>query len=323
MSTASTFLRGFLLQQSQPTLLRPLSRPAMLAGTLFGAVAASALASSVVLARTGMQLAWNDLLPITALAFLLLGLAAFCHMRYEDKRLAHAAAVLGIATLALMTCGVLSNGGLRLRMPLSDPLLATIDASIGIHVGSIVRWSAEVPILIDGLAIVYNASHILLTLLICWLIVRKHFAKVWELLATVTLSMQFVALVSILMPAWGAMHHFSLLDLQGNGLPLGAGVYHGEAFRHFYEGSDPYLRLTDTSGVVTFPSFHTVLALLIAQALFRTPLQWASFVVCGVTIFSTIPIGGHYAVDLAGGAVIWLICATWARKLTVTSDPFQ
>lgn len=313
MNSASALLRasGPLAHGNAPKGRVP--RP--LALTLSGAMLGSVLAIALVFTRTGLALAWSDFLPFIGLAFAMLGLGAICHMRHEDKRLAHAAGVVGTASLALLTCGILSNAGLRLGMPLSDPLLASIDAAIGVNVGTLVRWFAQWPAAIDILAQFYNASHLLLAALICWSLFRGNFAKSWELLTTAALSMQVVAMVSILMPAWGAMRHFALLDLQGNGLPPGAGVYHGEAFRHFYEGTDPLFTLADMNGVVTFPSFHTVIALMIAQALAPGPLRFAGQGICAITIVSTIPIGGHYLVDLVGGAIIWLCCASLAKRL--------
>lgn len=316
MNTAPLSLHDFIRQDGGAEKPHARSRPVVLAVALLAFLALSALASAVVFALTGLQLAWSDFQPFIVLAVAMLGLSAFCYKRYDDKRLAHSAAVVGVATLALLACGVLSNGGLRLRMPLSDPLLAAIDASAGIHVDAIVRWSVGMPWLIDALGVIYNASHLILAALILWFIIRSHFAKVWELVATVAFSMQIVAFVSILMPAWGAMRHFDLYGLQGNGLPAGAGIYHSETFRSLYEGTDPLFTLDSMNGVVTFPSFHTVLALLIAQALWLTPLRWIATVLTGATIFSTIPIGGHYVIDLVGGAAIWLGSAMLANRLT-------
>jgi membrane-associated phospholipid phosphatase len=112
------------------------------------------------------------------------------------------------------------------------------------------------------------------------------------------------------------MRHFALEALQGRGLPAGAVVYQWPAFTHFYSGNDAVLRLSDMGGVVAFPSFHTVLALLVTQALAGT--RWrvpAMFWTAGI-ILSAIPMGGHYVVDLAAGFVIWLAAASIARRVT-------
>ena len=131
--------------------------------------------------------------------------------------------------------------------------------------------------------------------------------------------MQVVALVSIAAPAVGAMQHLGMLDLQGNGLPRGAGIYHLEAFAHFHAGSDPILRLSEMSGLVTFPSFHTVLALLATQALAETRWRWFAMAWTAGVVVSTIPIGGHYVTDLAAGFAIWAGCAWTARRFSTPS----
>jgi membrane-associated phospholipid phosphatase len=132
--------------------------------------------------------------------------------------------------------------------------------------------------------------------------------------------MQVVALVSIAAPAVGAMAHLGLLDLQGAGLPSGAGVYHLDAFARYHAGTDPVVRLSEMSGLVTFPSFHTVLALLATQALAETRWRWIGVAWTAVVIVSTIPIGGHYVTDLAAGFAIWAGCARLARRVSNPSS---
>ena len=112
------------------------------------------------------------------------------------------------------------------------------------------------------------------------------------------------------------MVHLDMVDLQGVGLPPGAGVYHLDAFARFHAGTDPDVRLSEMSGLVTFPSFHTVLALLAAQALAETRWRWLGAAWAVVVIVSTIPIGGHYVTDLIAGFAIWAACAWLAGKVS-------
>jgi membrane-associated phospholipid phosphatase len=67
------------------------------------------------------------------------------------------------------------------------------------------------------------------------------------------------------------------------------------------------LAIHDLEGVITFPSFHTIMALLVVQAwwwnrFLRLPVLGWNLAV----IFSTLPMGGHYFVDLIAGALLWL-----------------
>jgi membrane-associated phospholipid phosphatase len=276
-------------------------------------------AAAAVVGAAGLTVEAAGFARFAVLSAAMLALSLWCRRRHPDPRLGEAAAVVGAATLSLMLCGVIANAGLRLGAPLADARLAAIDAGFGVHVDRAVRAMVEWPWLIDGLAIVYNASGAAVVALITIALARNALCKAWELAATAVLAMQAVALLSIAAPAVGAMAHLGMRDLQGAGLPAGAGVYHLAAFAHFYGGGDPVLRLANLSGLVTFPSFHTVLALLATQALWDTRMRWAGVGWSAAVIVSTIPIGGHYVIDLAAGFAVWALCASLVRRAELSS----
>lgn len=254
-----------------------------------------------------------------ALAAAMLALSAWCRARLPDPRLAAAAQIVALATMSLMLCGIIANAGLRLGAPLADARLAAIDAALGLHVDRAVRAMAEWPLLIEMLAAIYNASGVVIVLLIALTLAGKMISKAWELTATSVFAMQTIALLSIAMPAHGAMAHFKMGALQGAGLPAGAGTYQLQAFAHFHAGDDPVLRLADLGGVVAFPSFHTVLALLATQALWDTRLRSIGVAWSAAVIVSTVPMGGHYVIDLVAGFAVWLCCAIIARRAGLSS----
>jgi hypothetical protein len=276
----------------------------------------SAVLAAIVVAAAGMRVEPAGFGRFILLALVMGALAYWCRTRGLDRRLGAAAAIVGAATLSLMICGVIANAGLRLGAPIADARLAAADAALGFDVGEIIREVAARPVLTEALSFLYNSSGLAVVGLIGWAMLRQSVAKGWELATTAFISMQLVALTSLSFPALGAMRHFALEGLQGRGLPVGAGVYQWPAFTHFYRGSDPMLRLSDMGGVVAFPSFHTVLALLIAQALAATRWRFAGVFWTAGIILSAIPMGGHYVVDLAAGFVIWLSAASIARRVT-------
>lgn len=282
-------------------------------------LACSALLAAVIFAQTGLRPEPLGFARYLILATAMAALAAWCVKRRMDQRMAAAAAVVAVATVSLMLCAIVSNAGLRLGAPLIDGGLATTDAALGLHVDRIVRSMAAHPWLIDGLAAVYNASGVAVAGMLLFALARLPIGKTWELLTTLVITMQAVAALSIAMPAAGAMKYLGMLDLQGGGLPAGAGVYHLAAFDHFRGGADTVLRVTELSGLVTFPSFHTVLGLLAAQALAETRLRWAGVAWASAVIVSTVPIGGHYVTDIAAGLTVWLLAAAVARRVSTPS----
>ncbi|WP_336986670.1 phosphatase PAP2 family protein [Altererythrobacter aquiaggeris] len=271
---------------------------------------------TTIVLQTGLviqisQFAW--FLQIAAALFLL---SVWCFARHDDFRLAHAAIITAVATISLMLCGLVSNTGLRLKMPVADDRLAAMDAMLGLDMADAVVLTAQTPWLSDLLAFAYNWSSLAVVAAIVGLLAFKQIRRSWELTLTVVVAMQMVAVISVFFPAKGTAFFFDLAYLQGNGIPVGAAVYAGDTFDRFYHGSDLLVGLADLNGVVVFPSFHTVLALLATQALWNGPARILAVMWTALVIVSTVPMGGHYVVDLAAGVVVWISAytvATWAE----------
>ncbi len=276
----------------------------------------SACATTAIVVAAGMSLELSGFLRFIVMAGVMGALSYWCRARGLDMRLGTAAAIVGTATISLMICGIASNAGLRLGMPMADAWLAAADAALGLDAGTIIRAVAAHPMLTSVLSLLYNSSGIAVVVLIGWTLTHRSVSKAWELVMTAVVAMQLVALISPAFPAWGAMRTFALEGLQGHGLPVGAGTYQWSAFSHFYSGHDPLLRLADMDGVVAFPSFHTVLALMITQALGDTPLRPLAIIWTAGIMLSAIPMGGHYVVDLVAGVVIWAAAAIFSRRVS-------
>lgn len=288
--------------------------PARLAGLLTAVLSLSLAALLAILAATGMALG-TDLARFVLLAAAMVALAGYCRWRSLPWRLSDSAVVVAFVTGSLLLCGLVSCTGLRLGLPLADGLLARGDGLVGFDVRKVVAFTASQPAIAVLLHFVYNASGPLCIAAVAWRLVAGDRAGMWRIVATIGIAMHLTGLVSILFPARGAISAFGLQSLQGQGLPVGAGTYFAKEFARFYAGSDPIVSLKDMNGIVCFPSFHTVMALVIVQGFAATRLKWLAVPWGALTIVSTVPMGGHYVVDLAGGSLVWLsayLLAGWA-----------
>jgi len=77
-------------------------------------------------------------------------------------------------------------------------------------------------------------------------------------------------------------------------------------FDTFYAGADPVLKLQVVDGVISFPSFHTVVGFLVLGMSRTRPaaLLLASLWLV-LMLLGTLPGGGHYGVDLRAGFLVW------------------
>lgn len=70
------------------------------------------------------------------------------------------------------------------------------------------------------------------------------------------------------------------------------------------------------SGVVTFPSFHAGASILYAWAFYGVaPLRVPAFVLNGAMLISSMPIGGHYIIDIVAGAFLAVVALKLAQKV--------
>jgi membrane-associated phospholipid phosphatase len=84
-------------------------------------------------------------------------------------------------------------------------------------------------------------------------------------------------------------------------------------FEPIRAGSLRTIDLLDMQGLISMPSLHTIIALLIVYVMWRTPLRYVFALLNIVTIAATPIVGGHYLVDLLAGAV--LVTAVIAARI--------
>jgi membrane-associated phospholipid phosphatase len=121
-------------------------------------------------------------------------------------------------------------------------------------------------------------------------------------------------LLSAFVPAVGTFAHHVMAPDVLSLLPAGAGRYYLPIFYAYRSGALNTVDIHHFDGVVTFPSFHAAMALMTAYA-FRD-VRWLFGPICiwsGLTLLATMPIGGHYAVDVVAGAGVWSIFALLHR----------
>jgi membrane-associated phospholipid phosphatase len=81
--------------------------------------------------------------------------------------------------------------------------------------------------------------------------------------------------------------------------------------------------LADLHGLVSFPSFHTVAAILFAWAAWPVRLLRGPMLVTNLAMLAATPVdGAHYFVDLAGGGGIALLALAsvrnWGERPAIT-----
>jgi membrane-associated phospholipid phosphatase len=110
----------------------------------------------------------------------------------------------------------------------------------------------------------------------------------------------------LLAPAAGAFAYFKPgPELYGNFGAADAMWPFFKAFAALRDGSLSMIDMSAAQGIVSFPSFHTVLGIITAYALRGTRWLFVPILLLNaVMIVSTLPVGGHHLADVIAGAAI-------------------
>jgi membrane-associated phospholipid phosphatase len=263
----------------------------------------------VLLAATGTYVQVASLVIMAGLILILLGLHVVYTRFRPDRFVGPITGGLAVVIWAGCIAAVAALTALRAGAPLVDPMLARADAMLGIDTPAVVAWLARYsPVWLLNVAYMSTAPLVFAAVVILGWSGRE--AMMWGLCLTFAGSAVSCALFSVLTPAAGAFAHYDIANDVLALLPSGAGLYHLPTFFAYWSGSLDTVDMHHFEGVVTFPSFHTAMALMTAYAL--RDMRWLFVPACvwsGLALISTIPIGGHYAVDLLAGAVVWAVFA--------------
>jgi hypothetical protein len=188
-----------------------------------------------------------------------------------------------------------------LDFPMQDRLLAAADAALGFHWIDLTLLEERSPVLFRLLHFAYGSSfwQPLLSVLIFSISAPR---RNEEFLAATIISLGITAAISALLPALGPGHAYGMVR---EWEPIIASIRSGTA------PSLPYM------GIVTFPSFHAAVAVLLILA--HRGLRWTFWpvLVMNLLMLGSIPVDGdHYLVDVIAGISVAFASYGVAERLT-------
>ena len=200
--------------------------------------------------------------------------------------------------------GVLNYLGVRAGFPLIDSWLHGADRALGFDWMAHVAWVNGHPALARTLFISYALIMAMLLYVLFALMLRRDFARLREFVIVLFFCMLTVDVISVFLPAAGAYAHLHPPASVIGNMPADAGRYWLHDFMALRNGSMHSVELARMTGLIAFPSFHTIMALLTTWALRGQRGFWPIAVVNAFSLVSTISIGGHYLTDVIGGMIV-------------------
>lgn len=241
---------------------------------------------------------------------LVLGSLVYCERRPLPK-LIDPCELVAWAVLSSNVLALLVQLAARSPYPLADSQLAAFDHAMRFETSAIVTFVSHLPVVQGILALAYVAIPLLVfaAILIPPFFGQRLASRRYILSVIVT-----TIFTSILFALWPACGPWMTEDLH----PSAEQAAITARLLLLKSASVAKLDLEHTA-IVSFPSFHVVLAILSAIALNGIPrvrvLAWALAI---LTCISTITTGWHYGVDLLGGLAVTV--AGWALARLVVPE---
>ncbi|MGO4333043.1 phosphatase PAP2 family protein [Cupriavidus sp. 2TAF22] len=236
------------------------------------------------------------------------------------QRLAALAAMMqALAWLVLFLNGmcVLSYLLVTMAPPLIDARLAAIDAALGFRWPAVHAWVRAHPDLSGVLQWCYEGGRMQLLLVPLAIGLFGPAERLREFLSCMMISLALVLLISTPLPASGAYYFFGHL---GGVSPAELAQY--SHFAPLRDGSLRVFDLNTAQGLVSMPSFHTVMGLVFIRAMWWSRLaRFAVLPFNVVMILSTPSQGGHYLVDVLAGVAVWAATFLLVRALHQAREP--
>jgi membrane-associated phospholipid phosphatase len=224
-------------------------------------------------------------------------------------------AVLPIGAL-LAAGGTLSYLITSADLPLQDALLARLDRDLGYDWLRFLDTANSNPVLAGFFVRVYQTISPVAQLAVFWPALNRRGERLAEFIAVLSLSAVGLCVGMWLVPAAGAFAYYRPEpQLISNLSALGEMWSFSHAFSMLRDGSLSVINLSSLQGVVSFPSFHTMLGVMTIYALRDT--RWIMIpvlLVNGAMIVSTMPVGGHHLSDVLAGAGLTLGAILLVRR---------
>jgi hypothetical protein len=233
--------------------------------------------------------------------------ALFCLLYRPPAGCWRAKLVHSLESIALLmlisTLGALGTYAIAaLTTGYADHLFATVDRALGFD------WVGLYGLTVDHflVALIGRLGYMTIFISPAILLIALHWtgrhAEARRFMFAFTVALAATLLIFALVPARAALAHY--LGTAVAYLPV-SGIHHVRIIEDLRAGAMTAVDLSALAGLVAFPSFHAASAIIYIWA--ARPVRWlrTPMLAINLLMLASTPIeGGHYAIDLLGGAMV-------------------
>ena len=242
--------------------------------------------------------------------------AIYCHWRGFEKLREGALIVMWACVMSRLLMFPMYAAA-RLHFPLRDNLFAVIDHRFGMEVPIILNWMTHHPALNALLSYSYDALFPLMVVAVIVPAVGGKLTAAKEFVVANLVAAVIGTCAFAFVPGVGPWTVYKFPPAPDQ--RLCAAMVH--ALR---EQGQFRIDLNYSSGLICFPSFHVILAILSAAALWSfRPLRPFAAIVCALVVVSAVTTGWHYVIDVLGGILFAAASIAAAKAFTRLEARFQ
>jgi membrane-associated phospholipid phosphatase len=217
--------------------------------------------------------------------------------RYRDDELLFSLCEsVAFSLIIARVAAVLSYLAISANYRLVDQTLADLDEILAFNWADYYRWAISHETFYRALVAAYESLAKQSWLLVLFLCITKRRARVQEFLELTASLLAISVLLSIFVPAAGAPKFYAAA--------VHADVSGWSHFELLRSGAMKHIDLEAMQGLVSLPSVHTVMAILLCWAARKTLLAFVIVPINIVLLLSTPVVGGHYITDVLAGAML-------------------
>ena len=289
-------------------------------GFIWALVALVAVLVLTVSAARGFTVEFRSFAAPGLTCLLLVLGARFYRDRRNEPKLASAlestAQIMAFAAVA----APLSYVAASLGLPLQDAMFDSLDRALGLNWRSMFAFIERWPEFSSFLRVMYLSLTVQMTAVVLLLGFsgRLPWLRVY-MLAFVFATLTTIALSTVL-PEEGVWLHSGL---KGGALPVSHTSW--PVFLGLRDGSYRLIVAIGAEGIITFPSLHAALAVILMAALWPIPVaRWLSVGINMLMLAATPIDGSHYFVDVLAGIAIAVASLAAARTMVARwTEPFR
>ncbi|WP_119273098.1 phosphatase PAP2 family protein [Taklimakanibacter deserti] len=218
----------------------------------------------------------------------------------------------GILFLVLSFTGVrfLNYLSMSLALPWADNMLDSWDRMFGIDWHAYASWLSQYPDILPYLEQCYILAAVSIPFIFMVLVALGRAERAKEFATLLYIGVFVTVCIAGFFPAEGAMVRYMDSQLPAGTFGPKGGVFFVEALRTVRESKEVVLSFAALPGLASFPSFHTVISLLIVYACRDNIVTLLLAAVgAGAILVATPVYGGHYFIDVVAGILLAVVLA--------------